>query len=79
MYRQYTLDTNPFTDGKGSAVFTVISKHSLNRNNRAIDSNYALNFQYIVVLIGSVRTNAILPLAVCGRVRVQSISDIHVA
>ena len=32
-----------------------------------------------MVLIGSVRTNVILPLAVCRRVRVQSICDIHVA
>ena len=31
MYGRYTLDTNPSTDGKQSAVFTVISKHSLNQ------------------------------------------------
>ena len=31
-----------------------------------------------MVLIGSVKTNVILPLAVCRRVRDQSISDIHV-
>ena len=36
---------------------------------------YALNSQYSVVLVGSVRTNVILPLVVCGRVRVQSICD----
>ena len=44
-----------------------------------LDSNYALNFKYSVVLIGSIRIIVILPLAVCGRVRVQSISNIHVA
>ena len=32
-----------------------------------------------MVLIDSIRTNLILPLAVCRRVRVQSICDIHVA
>ena len=44
-----------------------------------LDLNYALKFHYSVVLIGGVRTNVILPLAVCGRVCVQSICDIHVA
>ena len=49
------------------------------KTRSTLDSNYALNFQYSVVLIGSIRINVILPLAVCGRVRVHSISDIHVA
>ena len=43
------------------------------KTRSTLDSNYALNFQYSVVLIGSVRTNLIFT---AGR---QSISDIHVA
>ena len=31
MYVTYTRDTNPSTDGKQSAVFTAITKHSLNQ------------------------------------------------
>ena len=31
MYVTYTQDTNPFTNGKQSAVFTAITKHSLNQ------------------------------------------------
>ena len=52
---------------------------TVSKTRSTLDSNYALNFQYSVVLIGSVRTNVILPLAVCRRVCVQSICDIHVA
>jgi len=40
MYVIYTLDTNPSTDVKRSAVFTVISKHSLNQElNESSDAN----------------------------------------
>ena len=40
MYRQYTLDTNPSTDGKRSAFFTGISKNSLNQElNESVDAN----------------------------------------
>ena len=40
MYGQYTLDTIPSTDSKRSAVFTVISKHSLNQElNESSDAN----------------------------------------
>ena len=44
-----------------------------------LDSNYALNFKFSVVLIGSVGTNVMLAPNVCRRVRVQSILHIHVA
>ena len=40
MYVTYTLDTNPSPDGKRSAVFTLILKHSLNQElNESSDAN----------------------------------------
>ena len=51
----------------------------VSKTRSTLDSNYALNFQYSVVLIGSVRTNVILPLTVCRRLRVLSICDGPVA
>ena len=40
MWGQYALDTNPSTDGKWSADFTGISKHSLNQElNEFPDAN----------------------------------------
>ena len=40
MYVTYTLDTNPSTDGKRSAVFTLILKHSLNQElNESFEAN----------------------------------------
>ena len=40
MWGLYALETNPSTDGKRSAVFTGISKHSLNQElNESLDAN----------------------------------------
>ena len=41
MYGRHTLDTNPSTDDKRSAVYTVIPKHSLNQELNESKPNWA--------------------------------------
>ena len=57
----------------------IILGQFVSKTRSTLDPIYALNFLYSVVLIDSLRTNVILPLTVCRRLRVLIICDIHVA